>query len=121
MKIFLADDQREVRWGLRILLEQENETDIAGEASELTEMLVEAQKIQPDMLLLDWELSNVRMSDIIPVLRKLCPKTKILVMSGRPEAQSVAMSAGVDGFLSKGDQPEKVIEAINNVFGRGEG
>lgn len=115
MRILLADDQREVRSGLKILLEQEPDLDIAGEAEGISELLLQTQRTQPDIVLVDWELSNFRIADVVPVLRALRSGLKIIALSGRPESCCSAMAAGVDGFVSKGDQPEKLIETIVNV------
>lgn len=120
MEILLADDQRNVRYGLRTLLEQQPGMNIAGEAEGMSQLLVQVQDKKPDLLLLDWELSNIKISDIIPVLRRLSPGVKIIALSGRPESRRNATDAGVDAFVSKGDQPEKLLETINNIIVEGE-
>ena len=120
MRILLADDQKDVRSGLKILIEQETEYNVVGEATELCDLLMQAQRIQPDMVLLDWELSNLRVADLIPVLRVLCPGLKIVALSVRPEARKSAIDAGVDAFVSKGDQPEKLLEAIDSIGSKDE-
>lgn len=112
MRVILADDQIEVRLALKILLEQESGLDIVGEADELGSLLIKTEECRPDLMLIDWELSNLRVSDIIPVLRYLQPKLRIIALSGRPEASSAATAAGVDAFVSKGENPDKLLEAI---------
>jgi DNA-binding NarL/FixJ family response regulator len=114
MRILLADDQIDVRAGLRILLEQEPDVDIIGEADGIASLLTQTKIKNPDVILLDWELSHIRMKEIIPLLRLFCPEIKILAMSGRPEASSAAYAAGVDAFVSKGEQPEKLLGAIKD-------
>lgn len=116
MRILLADDQAEVRLALRILLGQQVGLDIVDETGELGNLVIKAGECSPDLLLLDWELSNLKVSDIIPVLRRLYPGLRIIALSGRPEASSAAMASGVDAFVSKGENPEKLLEAINGVF-----
>lgn len=115
MRILLADDQTEVRSALKIMLGQEPGLDVVDEVGELASLLVKARESVPDLVLLDWELSNIRVSDMVPLLRRLCPGMKIIALSGRPEASSSAMAAGVDAFVSKGDQPEKLLEAIQRM------
>ena len=117
MKILLADDQAEIRMGLRMLLEQENEMDISGEASDTEELLELMKKLQPDLLLLDWELPGISRIDAVPHLRKLSAKTKIIALSGLPEAKSAANLSGVDSFVSKGDRPDTILNTINKIFG----
>ncbi|MCR4435717.1 MAG: response regulator [Clostridiales bacterium] len=115
MRILLADDQIEVRSGLRILLEQEPHVKVVGEAGGIRELLAQVLETGPDMVLLDWELSNLNMADFVPVLRALHTGLSIVALSGRPESRSSAAAAGVDVFVSKGDQPEKLLEAINGI------
>lgn len=115
MRILLADDQAEVRLALKILLGQEAGLDIVEETGELSSLLVKAKESQPDLVLLDWELSNLRVSDIIPVLRYLHPELRIIALSSRPEASKAAIAAGVDAFVSKGENSEKLLEAIYRV------
>ena len=112
MRILLADDQSEVRLALRILLGQESGLEIVEEVGELNSLLIKAKESQPDLVLLDWELSNLRVSDLIPVFRCLFPNLRIIAMSGRPEASKSAIAAGVDAFVSKGENSEKLLEAI---------
>lgn len=115
MRILLADDQIEVRSGLKILLENESGLEIVGEAAGIKELLLQIQKTKPDMVMLDWELSNLRIADFVPVLQILHPGMKIVAMSSRPESYKAAMASGVDAFVSKGDQAEKLLETINNI------
>jgi len=115
MRIILADDQSEVRSALKVLLEQQSGLNIVGEAAELSNLLIQAKENSPDVVLLDWELGNLRVSDIIPILRLISPGLKIIALSGRPEASKNALAAGADAFVSKGDQPEKLLEAIREI------
>lgn len=115
MRVLLADDQIDIRSGLRILLEQEQGVCIVGEVENIGELLMQTQNLQPDMVLLDWELCNLRIAGIVPMLRFLCPKVNIVALSVRHESLSESLSAGVDSFVSKCDQPEKLLEAINEI------
>jgi len=115
MRILLADDQKEVRSALKILLEQQVGFSIVGEAAEMRSLITQVGEISPDLILLDWELGNLRVADIIPMLRVISPGLKIVALSGRPEASKAALGAGVNAFVSKGDEPEKLLEAIRDI------
>ena len=114
MRILLADDQAEIRSGLRLLLEQEPDVRVVGEVAELSGLLGEVQMVSPDLVLLDWELPS-KISDLIAVLRTLCPGLRIIALSGLPEARKTALAAGADAFVSKGDQPELLLAAIRKA------
>ena len=120
LRVILADDQKDVRSGLRILLEQEMNLCIEGEAAELGSLISQVREKAPDLVLLDWELSNMKMADFIPLLKLLKPDLKIIALSSRPEAAKSAITAGVDAFVSKGDHPEKLLDTIR-VIGKRRG
>lgn len=112
MKVLIADDQADVRSALKILLEQENEIFIFNDARDLDDLLFRTEYTQPDLILLDWELSNQIMADTVPLLRRLDPGVRIIALSGRPEAAREALDSGADAFVSKGENPEKLLDAI---------
>lgn len=117
MKVLIADDQAEVRSALKVLLEQENGLYILDEAEEINSLKLKVEYIHPDLVLLDWELSNQSMAPMVPVLRQLVPGLRIIALSGRPEAAKAAMEAGVDMFVSKGENSDRLLDAINAIKG----
>jgi len=112
MKVLIADDQAEVRSAIRVLLEQENEIYVIDEAEELNSMFMKVESGKPDLLLLDWELSNRILSETISVLRQLAPGIRIIALSVRPEAAMAAMKAGVNAFVSKGENSDRLLSII---------
>ncbi|NLD50566.1 MAG: response regulator transcription factor [Clostridiaceae bacterium] len=115
MRILLADDQAEVRSGRKFLLEHEDGISVVGEAEDLGGLINCAEKCNSDVVLLDCELSNKRIEDIIPMLRSACPRLRIIALSSRPEALKSALANGADAFVSKGDQPEVLLNTIRNM------
>lgn len=118
MKVFVADDQAEVRSALRILLEQEEGFEMIGEAVDFDSLLTGLKKDLPELILLDWELSDRSAACMVPILRQLANGLKIIAMSVRPEAAKAAMEAGVDAFISKGENPDRLLAAISMVKDR---
>lgn len=117
MKVLIADDQAEVRSALKVLLEQEEEIDIAGEAEDLESLLARTEYDRPELILLDWELSGKSMTRIVPVLRKVVKGLRIIAMSVRPEAARTAKEAGVDAFVSKGENSDRLLKTIHALKG----
>ncbi len=114
MRILLADDQPKVRSALRLLLEQEPEMSVVGEAAEVEDLLAQVEATQPDLVLLDWELPGLQAADLLPTLRSLHPRLKVIALSGRLEARQAALTAGAEAFVSKGDPPERLLAAVGN-------
>lgn len=120
MKILLADHKSEILSALRLLIEQEDGLTVVAEVVEVTELVVNTQTAQPDVILLDWELQGLEKlashkesgNSAISVLRVHCPSLKVIVLSSNPEARDQALAAGADAFVSKGNPPDKLLELL---------
>ncbi len=119
MRILIADDQAEVRSALRLLIEQDSELVVAGEAGDVLGLITQAIDKSPDLVLLDWELPALqRPAALIAALRGLGAQSRIIVLSGRPEVRQQALAAGADGFISKGDSPEGLLATLLAIRAR---
>jgi len=112
MHVLLADDHAEVRSALRFLLEQEPGMRVVGEVAEAGALLAQDAAIQPDLVLLDWELPGSQATDLLLALRSHCRRIIVIALSGRPEARQEALDAGVDAFVSKGEPPEHLLAIL---------
>ena len=112
MRILIADDQAKVRFALRVLLERQPGLQVVGEAADIGDLLIQLSITCPDLLLLAWELPGTNEIDLLPGIRRLCPKLPVIALSGRLEARQLALAAGVDAFVSKSDPPERLLAAI---------
>ena len=125
MRVLLADDQREVRSALKLLLEQEPTLSVVGEVSGVEALLAQVEVQHPDLLLLDWELpgltvrgspsqnsANGASTALLTILHTRYPALCVIVLSGRPEARPAALAAGANAFVSKGDPPERLLDAV---------
>lgn len=114
LRILVADDQSDVRYALRTLLQlvKELHVEVVGEAADADTLLDEVVSLEPDMLLVDWKLPGLR---AIAYLRTLYPQLRIIVLSVRAEARQAALDAGADAFVFKGDPVERLVEAIQQV------
>jgi DNA-binding NarL/FixJ family response regulator len=114
MRVLLADDQAKVRSALKLLLEQEAGLCVVGEAADAEALLAVAQAVQPDVVLLDWELPGHEEAGLLTALRALSSRARVIALSGRLEAGQEALAAGVDGFVSKGDPPERLLAVLRS-------
>ena len=131
MRVLVADDQAAVRAALRWLLKEEPGVSVVGEAVRAEDLLAQAEGIQPDLVLLDWELPGLLSPDLsnptslgtmgearcflLNVLRALHSRPKVIALSGRPEVRQEALDAGADDFVSKGDPPERLLTALRAI------
>lgn len=116
MRILLADDQPQVRFALRVLLERQPGLTVVGEAADTDTLLSQAETARPDLVLLGWELPGPAAGGLLPTLRETRPGLLVIALSGRPEAHQAAISAGADAFVSKSDPPERLLAAITDCW-----
>jgi DNA-binding NarL/FixJ family response regulator len=115
MRVILADDQAKVRSALRLLLEYQPDVEILGEAVDTTGLLDWVKAVCPDLVLLDWELPGLPVAALLPLLNDYCPGLRVIALSSRPEVHQLALEAGADAFASKGDPPERLLRAIDEI------
>ena len=113
MRVLIADDQPEVRSALRLLLTQESDLVVVGEAVDTAQVLELAAGRRPDLVLLDWELPDQGGAAALAGLRAARPGLAVIALSGRPEARRGALAAGVDAFVSKGEPPECLMASVD--------
>lgn len=112
MRILLADAQTKVRFALRVLLERQPGFEVLGAAASAGELVALAVETGPDLVLLGWNLAGAGAADLLRDLRVVCPGAQVIVLSGRPEVRELALAAGADAFVSKGNPPEHLLAAI---------
>jgi DNA-binding NarL/FixJ family response regulator len=115
MRVLVADDQKQVRSALQMLLKHELNVSMVAEASEAKSLLALIQATHPDLLLIDWGLPGLSAIGSLPTLRRACPKLLVIALSGRPEIRQEALAAGADFFVSKVDPPEQLLSALHTV------
>ncbi len=113
-RVMIADDQPQVRSALLLLLRQDPDMAVVGEAGDTQQALQLATEQRPDLILLDWELPGQINGTTLSRLRAARPGLKVIALSGRPEARRAALTAGVDAFVSKGDPPERLLAAVDH-------
>lgn len=120
-RVLLADDHAVLRAGLRLLLTGQNEFEVVAEASTGSEALSLAEKLQPDLILLDLSMPGLGGMDVLPTLRKMTPSAKILILTMHDDPQYLrqALKQGASGYVLKKAADAELISAIRAVL-RGE-
>jgi DNA-binding NarL/FixJ family response regulator len=120
LKILLADDHAVVRQGLRALLEREG-FQVVGEASDGLEATRLAQKMQPDVAVLDVSMPLLNGIDAAREISKISPASKMVLLTMHTEDHLVleSLRAGVRGYVLKTRAADELVQAIRAVA-RGE-
>jgi DNA-binding NarL/FixJ family response regulator len=112
MRILLADDQKKVRFALRVLLEQQPGMEVVGEAADGQGLLAQIEATSPEVVLVDWKLPGLDSGQLLPSLHGADPDLAVIVLSPRLEARQSALDSGASAFVCKCDAPERLLAAI---------
>jgi NarL family two-component system response regulator LiaR len=121
IRVLVADDHAIVRKGICALLATEPEIDVVGEAQDGQEVITKAQRMEPDVILMDIVMPG---TDGLEATRRITsrqPNTRVLVLTSFAGDDKVfpAIQAGALGYLLKDSGPEDLVQAIQQVH-RGE-
>jgi len=116
-RVILADDHILVRRGLRRILEEKANLEIASEVGDGLELLRVLKKAEPDLIILDVSMPNLRGIEAIPEIRRVRPKVKVLMLTMHKEKEYLyqAISAGANGYLLKDDAEKELFSAMDSI------
>ncbi|GGS76928.1 DNA-binding response regulator [Planobispora rosea] len=117
IRVVVADDQALVRAGVRMLLEAAGEMEVCGEAVDGTQAVQLAERLRPDVLLMDLRMPR---TDGLEATRRILgawPAARIVILTTFAEDENVyaALRAGAIGFLVKDDEPERMVDAVRRA------
>ncbi len=115
--LLLADDHRIVRQGLRALLNAVPDFQLAGEASDGPEALRLAERLQPNVLVLDLMMPGLNGLDVARQVARRSPRTRIIILSMHSNEAYVleALRAGASAYVLKDSSAEELVQAIREV------
>jgi two-component system response regulator DegU len=121
IRILIADDHPTFRDGLKRILEDEEDFECVGTASDGIEAVALTKKLTPDIILIDINMPRLRGAEAAREIRKCCPDVAIIMLSAFDyEAYIVAsLQSGARGYLLKSTSLEKLTSSIRLVY-RGE-
>ncbi|MFP7761590.1 response regulator [Marisediminicola sp. LYQ85] len=117
IRLLIVDDQELVRYGFRLVLDAEPDMTVVGEAAEGGHALEAAQRLRPDVVLMDVRMPGVGGIEATRRITSLLPDTRVLVLTtfDLDEYAFGALRAGASGFLLKDTRPAELTAAIRAV------
>ena len=114
MRILLVDDHSMVRSGLRLLLEEQDDFCVAGEAGDVEGALERTRTLGPDVILLDLNMPGRPSLPAIPELLEAAPGSAVVVMTQHddPGFARAALLGGASGFVLKEAAESELVEAV---------
>ena len=117
LRILLADDHTVVRNGLRLILQQQPDFQVVGEASDGREAVRLAESEQPDVVVMDIGMPNLNGIEATRRIVTSRPKTAVAILSMHTDEGYVvrSMKAGVRAYLLKDSAEADLIAAIRAI------
>ena len=117
-RVLIADDSSSVRDVLRTFLRAQEEIEICGEAADGLEALEKAQRLKPDLVLLDLVMPEINGAEVASILKNKMPNIRIILFTMYTEriGKFLSSAIGVDAVLSKPDGMSNIVESINSLF-----
>lgn len=114
IRVFLADDHRAFRQGLRIFIEEENDIGVVGEADDGRQTVEAVSRLRPDVVLMDVGMPELNGIEATRQLLKALPGLKIIGLSMHVDERFVGemLRAGAVGYVCKKCDADDVIAAI---------
>lgn len=118
IKVLLVDDQELVRYGLRLVLEAEDDVEIVGEASDGIAAVDAASRTAPDVVIMDAQMPRLNGIEATRKILAADHSVRILVLTtwDLDEYAFGALTAGASGFLLKDSRPESLVDAVRTVY-----
>ncbi len=117
IRVLLVDDQQLVRTGFRMILRDEEDIEVVGEAEHGAAAVAEVAALAPDLVVMDIRMPVM---DGVEATRRItteAPQTRVLVLTTFDADEYVveALRAGASGFLLKDVDPDDFIAAVRTV------
>lgn len=115
--LFLVDDHEVVRTGLRMLLSNEADVQIVGEAGTAMEALEGVGKVNPDVVLMDIGLPDMSGIEATQKIKSLYPNVAVVALTIHEDEEYFfrMLDAGASGYVPKRAAPEELLTAIRSA------
>ena len=117
IRLLVADDHALLRQALRVLLEAQDGLEVVGEATNGRDAVEAAERLQPDVILMDMVMPGLNGIDATRQIIKRSPATRILILTAYLEDERLlqALRAGAAGYVVKNSDMEELLLAIQSV------
>ncbi len=121
IKVLLADDHAVMRSGLRLLIDNQPDMHVIGEAGDGLQAINQTAALRPDVVLLDLTMPKIDGLTCLKQIRERTPQARVLILTMHADEQYLreAISRGANGYVVKQAADQEVLSAIRAVM-RGE-
>ena len=121
LKIFLADDHKVMRDGLKVLINAQADMEVIGEAGDGLAAWRQAKESAPDVVVMDVSMPQMGGARATERIKLECPQVKVIALSAHEDRSYVSqlLEAGASGYMLKVAASEDLINAIRVVAAGG--
>lgn len=118
IRVYVADDHAMIRDGLRALLESQGDIEVVGGAGDGRQAVVEAKRLQPDIVLMDISMPGLNGIEAAALLREAAPKARVIMLSMHANSEHLfrALHAGARGYVLKNSAGAELTDAVREVY-----
>ncbi|HYZ54354.1 MAG TPA: response regulator transcription factor [Streptosporangiaceae bacterium] len=119
IRVLIADDHALFRRGLEMVLDEEQDIELVGQASDGAEAVAKAGASLPDVVLMDIRMPRISGIEAARAMKESAPSAKIVILTISDEEEDLfeAIRAGASGYLLKDIPLDEVAEAVRAVHG----
>jgi two-component system response regulator DevR len=120
-RVLIVEDHQVVAEGLAALINDQKDMIVVGQAGSVGEAVSRATELNPDVVLMDFRLTDGTGADAGAGIRQVRPETKLIFLTREDSdaARFAAIEAGASAFIHKSRAASEVVEAIRAVAGGG--
>jgi NarL family two-component system response regulator LiaR len=117
IRVLVVDDHAVVRQGLRTFLDLQDDLEVVGEAADGAAAVAEAERLAPDVVLMDLAMPGTDGVTAIRALRERVPDARAIALTSFSDDERVfgAVRAGAAGYLLKDTEPAELVAGIRTV------
>ena len=118
IRTMIVDDHALFRRGLEMVLDEEGDIELVGQASDGTEAVEKAAESLPDVVLMDIRMPRSSGIEACRAMKEAAPSAKIVILTISDEEEDLfeAIRAGASGYLLKDIPLDEVAEAVRAVY-----
>ena len=118
-RVVIADDEPDMRSLTRGILEESGRFSVVGEAANGLEAIDEAQRHEPDLVLLDVVMPGMTGLEALPGIREVAPASKVVMLSSLEQETTapMALAAGAVAYLEKGIGADELVDQLLTLGG----
>ena len=116
-RVLIVEDHQVVADGLAALINDQPDMKVIGQAGSVADSLARAAELQPDLVLIDFRLTDGTGADAAAGIRQMRPETRLIFLTREDSdaARFAALEAGASAFIHKSRAAQDVVDAIRTV------